>query len=270
MTKLIAEIGWNHMGNLKIAKQMIKSAKNCGADYVKTQIFDTKYLNKGPWDKDGRRNIYTKAQLNEKKYESLFKYANKIGIKLFSSVVNKHGVNLLKKFQKDIIKIPSAHNRDTNLILYALKNFKKVIVSLGASNLNDTKKIINLTKKNKFKKKLILFHCVSTYPCKFNQINLPKIKYLRKYFDKIGFSDHTENIYASVLSLKYDPIMIEKHFTINKRLPGRDNKLSILPDELQAIRKFINISNETKMFHGFNFLKEEKIIRKIYSKRWSN
>ena len=63
MTKLIAEIGWNHMGNLKIAKQMIKSAKNSGADYVKTQIFDTKYLNKGPWDNDGRRNIYKKAFL---------------------------------------------------------------------------------------------------------------------------------------------------------------------------------------------------------------
>ena len=57
MTQLIAEIGWNHMGNLKIAKQMIKSARDSGASYVKTQIFDTRYLNPGPWDKDGRRKI---------------------------------------------------------------------------------------------------------------------------------------------------------------------------------------------------------------------
>ena len=270
MTKLIAEIGWNHMGNLKIAKQMIKSAKNSGADYVKTQIFDTKYLNKGPWDNDGRRNIYKKAQLNKKKYQSMFRYANKIGIKLFSSVVNKHGIDLLKKIQKNIIKIPSAHNRDIDLICYALKNFKKVIISLGATNLNDIKKIIKLTKKKQFQKKIILFHCVSTYPCKFDKINLPKISYLKNYYDKIGFSDHTENIYASILSLKYDPIMIEKHFTINKRLPGRDNQLSILPKELAEIRKFIDISKKTKLFRGFSFLKEEKIIRKIYSKRWSD
>ncbi len=269
MTQLIAEIGWNHMGNLKIAKQMIKSARDSGASYVKTQIFDTRYLNPGPWDKDGRRQIYKKAQLTKDKYKTLYNYSKKIGIKLFSSVVNKHGVDLLKNFQKDIIKIPSAHNRDIELIQYCLKHFKNVIVSLGATNLNDIKKIIKLNKKKIYKNKLILFHCVSVYPCKFDQINLPKIKYLKNHYHKIGFSDHTESIYASVLSLKYNPLMIEKHFTINKNLPGRDNKLSILPKELNEIKKFIEISSKSFKFKGLKFLKEEKVIRNIYSKRWS-
>ena len=269
MTKLIAEIGWNHMGNINIAKKMIKSAKNNGADYVKTQIFDTKYLTPGPWDKDGRKKIYWKAQLTKKKYGILHKYSKKIGIKLFSSVVNKKGVDLLKNFQNSLIKIPSAHNRDLDLINYSLKYFRKVIISLGATNLNDIKKIIRISKKRGNKNKIILLHCVSVYPCTTEEVNLPKINMLKKYYSKIGFSDHTENIYSSVLSLKFNPIMIEKHFTIDQKLPGRDNKLSILPDQLNQIKTFIKISNKSKKFNGFGFLKGEKIIRDVYSKRWS-
>ena len=270
MTKLIAEIGWNHMGNISIAKKMIKSAKDNGADFVKTQIFDTKFLAPGPWDKDGRKNIYKKAQLTKKKYGYLQQYSKKIGIKLFSSVVNKKGVDLLKNFQRNLVKIPSAHNRDYELIEYSLKYFKKVIISLGATNLKDIKKIISISKNKKYKNKLILLHCVSVYPCNFNEINIKKIDVLKNYFNQIGFSDHTENIYASVLALKYEPLFIEKHFTISKKLPGRDNKISILPEELREIKKYILISKKLQKFKGFNFLKKEKIIRDVYSKRWVN
>lgn len=267
MTKLIAEIGWNHMGNLSTAKKMIRSAYQNGADLVKTQIFDTKYLNKGPWDNDGRREIYNKAQLNEKKYKILYEYSKNIGTKLFASVVNKQGIDLVKKFQRNIIKIPSAHNRDYELIKYSMENFKEVIVSLGASNLTEVKKLIKISKN--LESKLVLLHCVSTYPCKFENINLPKIKILKEIYKNIGFSDHSENIYASVLSLQYNPIYIEKHFTINQNLPGRDNKLSILPSELREIKKFIKISKKTSKYHGVNFFEKEKIIREIYSKRWA-
>ena len=78
MTKLIAEIGWNHMGNMNLAKKMILEAKKNGADLVKTQVFNTKYLKKGPWDKDGRTQIYKKAELNLEKYNELFNYSKKI------------------------------------------------------------------------------------------------------------------------------------------------------------------------------------------------
>ena len=77
MTKIIAEIGWNHMGNLSLAKKMILAAKKNGADLVKTQIFNTKNLKNGPWDNDGRREIYQKAELN-KKYKELYNYSKKL------------------------------------------------------------------------------------------------------------------------------------------------------------------------------------------------
>ena len=83
----------------------------------------------GPWDKDGRKSIYKKAQLTKKKIWLFTKIFKKIGIKLFSSVVNKNGVDLLKNFQKNLVKIPSAHNRDYELIEYSLKYFKSNYIS---------------------------------------------------------------------------------------------------------------------------------------------
>lgn len=270
MTKIIAEIGWNHLGNLNLAKKMIMMAKLNGADFVKTQIFDTKYLNPGPWDHDGRKNIYKKAQLDQNKYRQLFNFAKKNKIKFFASVVNKHGVDLLKKFQDDIIKIPSAHNRDLGLIKYSLDRFKKVIISLGSMNKKDLNKLLKLINKKRYCNKSILFYCVSVYPCDFKYLNLNLINYLKKKHKYIGFSDHTSGIIASALSLKFNPVMIEKHFTINKKLPGRDNALAILPSDLKMLKSFVDINkiiNKNKK--SFNYIKKEEIIRKIYSKRWS-
>ena len=85
-TKLIAEIGWNHMGDMNLAKQMIKSAQKSGADMIKTQIFNVNNLRPGPWDTDGRRSIYEKAQLNLNQYAELREYANSLNITFFASV----------------------------------------------------------------------------------------------------------------------------------------------------------------------------------------
>ena len=133
MTKIIAEIGWNFLGDIKLAKKMIKAAKDNGADFVKTQIFSVKNLKPGSWDSDGRRKIYLKAQLTEKKYKILHDYSKRIKVGFFSSVVNKAGVDILKKFQKKYIKIASAESRNYELIKYASKYFKNIIISTGAT-----------------------------------------------------------------------------------------------------------------------------------------
>ena len=97
MTKIIAEIGWNHMGDLKLAKKMIMSAKKNGADLIKTQIFDPKTLKPGPWDHDGRREIYNKAMLTSSKYELLINFAKKNKIVFFTSVMNVKGAKMVLK-----------------------------------------------------------------------------------------------------------------------------------------------------------------------------
>lgn len=265
MTKIIAEIGWNHMGNLSLAKKMIFQAKKNGADIVKTQIFNVQNLKKGPWDKDGRREIYKKAQLDKNKYKELFKYAKKINCKFFASAMSIKDAELIKNVNNDLIKIPSMESRNFPLINYCARNFRNVIISSGTSKF---KEIIKSCEKIP-KKKLTILHCVSSYPCNFSDVNLPKINLFKKFFKNVGFSDHTQGVEASILSLKYNPIYIEKHFTIDNSLPGRDNKFAILPYNLKTLKDFIEKNKLIDQFKGKDYLKCEIEARKIYSGRWS-
>ena len=118
MTKIIAEIGWNHMGDMELAKEMITAANDSGADIVKTQTFDVRRLKEGPWDTDGRREIYEKAQLNLEQYIELRDYCNKIEIQFMSSVFSIDDAKLLQKVETDMVKIPSMESRNVKLINY--------------------------------------------------------------------------------------------------------------------------------------------------------
>lgn len=265
MTKIIAEIGWNHMGNLKLAKKMIIAAKKNGADYVKTQIFSTKNLKEGPWDKDGRRQIYEKAQLTDEKYKILKKFCKNKKINFFTSVFNVNDAIRVSKIHKDIIKIPSTEARNYKLLNFCNKKFKKILVSTGTLTANEIKRIPQYIRK----KKLTLLHCVSSYPCKFENSNLPKINFLKKFSKSVGFSDHTSGVMASIISLTHNLEYIEKHFTVDKKLPGRDNKFAILPSELFELKEAIEISKKANKNLGNNYLNCEKETRKIYYGRWA-
>ena len=129
---------------------------------------------------------------------------------------------------------------------------------------------------NGYKKKLILMHCVSSYPCEPSRANLPKINLLRGLCEQtpglekfeIGYSDHCEGIEVAKQSLEYGVDWIEKHFTIDKNLPGRDNKFSILPDEMSELNNYIKTREETSQFLGEDYQDIEYETRKNYTGRW--
>ena len=105
--KIIAEIGWNHMGNISLAEKMIKAASKSGADYAKFQTWRVKNLKPGPWDKDGRREIYKKAELSKEDYLKLNKICKKYKINFLTSLFNHLDFELIKKLNLKKIKIPS-------------------------------------------------------------------------------------------------------------------------------------------------------------------
>lgn len=117
-------------------------------------------------------------------------------------------------------------------------------------------------------KKLTLLHCISSYPCKEENANLPKINHLKKYSKSIGYSDHTQGISTAILAIPFGLSFIEKHFTIDKSLPGRDNKFAILPEELSELKKNIELYKKVNIDHGENYLTCEEEARKVYSRRW--
>ena len=265
MTNLIAEIGWNHMGDMKLAKEMISAARESGADFAKFQTWSVDRLKSGVWDTDGRREIYEKAELDLDKHLELKEYCDKNDIGFMSSVFSVQDAELLKEVVTDYVKIPSFESRNEILILHCLKYFNHLLISTGTSTWDEMKLITSFLNSDRFS----LLHCVSSYPCNFDIINLPRIDDLKKLHSSVGFSDHTQGIEASVLSLGYGVEYIEKHFTIDNDLPGRDNKFAILPDEMKRLSEYIKISDRAMDSKGTDYQKCELDSRENYTGRFN-
>ena len=112
-------------------------------------------------------------------------------------------------------------------------------------------------------------HCVSSYPTPPENVNLPRIKSLKKICKSVGYSGHLKGISDALGSLEYDPHYIEKHFTIDNKLPGRDNKFSILPHQMKILSLYIKEYKKIKKFKGNNFQNIEKDVRENYRNRWN-
>jgi N,N'-diacetyllegionaminate synthase len=266
-TKLIAEIGWNHMGSISLAKKMIISAKKSGADFCKFQSWSEGGLKQGAWDIDGRREIYKKAQLNLEKHRILKNFCEKNNIVFFSSAFNLAGAKLLKKINTPIIKIPSHEVNNLELIKYCLKNFKSVLISLGACTRSE---IIKISKLRYFKSRAKLLHCVSSYPLKEENVNIPKFRFLQMKYKNVGYSGHLGTIDDAIAAITLGATYVEKHFTINKKLPGRDNKFALLPDEFKKISDYRNNFFLMSKNKGLNLQACERDIYKNYRGRWGN
>ena len=132
-TKVIAEIGWNHMGDIDIAKKMIKAAKQSGADYAKFQTWRVKNLKNGPWDSDGRRQIYEKAELSKEEHIMLKDFCESNKIEFLSSAFSIPDAQLLKEINCKSVKIPSFESRNHQLISFCNKHFDTIIMSCGTS-----------------------------------------------------------------------------------------------------------------------------------------
>lgn len=263
---IIAEIGWNFLGDLKLAKKMVDNAVDAGCKYIKFQIWDPKNLIAGPWDNDGRRAIYNKSYLDHDKYEELYNYCSEKKVNCFASIFDQDGYNLLKKISRSYIKIPSTEAYDLDLIKKSLNDFENVIVSTGALKKNE---LDNLIKLKKFKN-LSLLHCVSSYPLEYKNLNFDKFHYLKKNFENVGYSGHAEGIEDAIYALSHGAVIVEKHFTIDRSLDGRDNKFAILPSQLKIIcdfeAKIQEINKNTKKDLGLQDI--ELDVFKNYRGRW--
>lgn len=264
--KIIAEIGWNHMGNMALAKKMILSAKKNGADIAKFQYWDPKNLKEGPWDFDGRREIYNKAFLTEKKIIFLKNFCKRNSIKFLISIFGSSSVELIKKLKIKEIKIPSHEVANKRLIGFAAKKFEKIYFSTGASNEKEIIYANKVFKKNK--KNFYLMHCVSSYPCPSEKINLPRMNWLKKLHYQVGLSDHTDSTIVPSISVALGASVIEKHFTTDNSLPGRDNKFALNPEKFKSMVQNIREAEKTLISKGNKFQSSEKDIIKSYRGRW--
>jgi|TARA_B110000483_G_scaffold237402_1_gene312109 N-acetylneuraminate synthase len=249
---VIAEIGCNHKGDLNLAKKLIKSAAQCGADYAKFQKRDNRYLLKDDYFKPhpNPMNSYGSnygehrefLEFNIKQHKILFLECLKNKIKYSVSVWEKKSAEdiVKSKLKLDYVKVPSACNLDFELLEYlALKFKKKIHLSLGMTTAEETNKIYNFFKKHKREKDLIFYSCTSSYPSEFKDICLLEISKLKKKYgnkvDKISFSGHHKGIAVDVAAYTLGAVFIERHFTLDRTWKGTDHAASLEPDGLNKL-----------------------------------
>lgn len=247
---IIAEAGINHNGDIKIAKRMIDAAKRAGVDAVKFQTFKTKNLvtknaktAEHQTDSKGKSQyeILKSFELKEDDFVKLSKYAKEKGIMFLSSPFDRESVDLLEKLKVPAFKIASSEITNFPLLRYIARKRKPIILSTGMANLDEIREALDVIF-NEGNKEVILLHCISAYPAKMEELNLRAIESLKRSFNlPVGFSDHTENILASLVAVAVGACVVEKHFTLDKNLPGPDHKFSLEPDELKEMVRTIRL-----------------------------
>ncbi len=266
MTRLIAEIGWNHMGDMSLAEQMISEASRSGADYAKFQTWNVNRLKAGPWDTDGRKEIYEQACLSLDDHKLLQDLCVKHKIEFLSSAFSVEDASLLQKIGCEKVKIPSFEIANYDLLSYCGDNFSHIFISTGTATYSEIEKACSILESSNH---FTMFHCVSTYPCDPEISNLTRINYLKNLHPDIGYSDHTFGVEVSKVAVSFNISHIEKHFTIDHELPGRDNKFAILPREMKELSNFISIFNQSMIPHGIDYQISESETRSLYRGRFS-
>lgn len=264
----VAEIGWNFIGDLNLAKEMISAAAKSGATHVKFQLWSETNLSKGAWDNDGRREIYKKAQLTDESVSELSSYAYEHGVTPFFSVFSLKDAKRLISHGAAIVKIPSHEAYNLELVKYCLDNFECVIGSCGAISEAELNAFVNLFQQAKGANNWLL-HCVSGYPLAPDQVNFPKLLWLKERFENIGFSDHTNDVLTPSIAVGLGAQMIEKHFTTDHNLPGRDNKFALDPGQFSEMVSNCDHALKTTLSSGLGIAECERDIVINYRGRWS-
>lgn len=248
---IIAEIGCNHNGNPEIAHQLVEKAKECGVDAVKFQTFKaseliSRYAPKADYQKkttgeDGNQLEMTrKLELPQEEFLKLRDYAESLGLITFSTPFDMDSIAFLEAEGQKIWKIPSGEITNLPYLERIAKikiDGKQIILSTGMSTMEEIKQAVSILLRYEQKENLVILHCNTEYPTPDEDVNLSGIDSLHEAFPdiKIGFSDHSVGAVAAIGAVMKDICLIEKHFTLDKNMPGPDHKASATPEELAEL-----------------------------------
>lgn len=243
---VIAEAGVNHNGKLNLALKLIDAAKDAGADAVKFQTFKAEdvvtaqgkmagYQKKNTGKSESQLAMIKKLEIR-KGWRKIANYCKKKNIIFLSS---PHGgfnsVDLLESLGVPAFKFGSGELTNLPLLEYAAKLNKPIILGTGMATMEEIKKAISCIKKTG-NNKIIVLHCTTNYPCSFNEVNLRAMQTMMRELNVLtGYSDHTLSTQVPIMAATMDACVIEKHFTLSKKMPGPDHIASLEPEELKKM-----------------------------------
>ena len=247
-TIIIAEAGVNHNGNYEMALRMVDEAKRAGADYVKFQtakpelVISTfapkaEYQKETTGDGESQLEMCKAIHLPLTDYKPLKDYCDKVGIGFMSTPFDLVSIDLLEPLDMDYYKIPSGEITNLPYLRKIAAKGRPVIMSTGMSELPEIEAAIKVLEDGGLKREqIILLHCNTQYPTPMADVNLRAMLDIRDSLHvRVGYSDHTQGIEVPIAAVAMGAEVIEKHFTLDKTLPGPDHKASLEPQELKAM-----------------------------------
>ncbi|MCR9140702.1 MAG: N-acetylneuraminate synthase [bacterium] len=245
---LIAEAGVNHNGDLELAKRLIHAAAEAGADYVKFQTFVAERLvtldaAKAPYQKETtgsdetQYNMLKKLELSEEMHVALMAECESQGIRFLSTGFDIQSVEYLHRLDLGLFKIPSGEITNVPYLRRIASFGTPVILSTGMATMMEVESAIEcLLQGGAERSDITVLHCTTDYPADFRDVNLKAMQTIRDAFGvSVGYSDHTPGIEVSLAAVALGATVIEKHFTVDRTLPGPDQKASLEPDELRNL-----------------------------------
>ncbi len=274
---LIAEIGINHNGSLKLAKKMIDLAKDCGFDFVKFQKRNPeistpegqkKIMRNTPWGYITYLDYKKKIEFGFKEFKHIDIYCKKKKIKWFASAWDLESQTFLKKFNLRYNKVASAMVTNLKLINKIAKEKKLTFISTGMSSIKDISNCLKIFKKEKCK--FVLMHCVSTYPCPPERLNLSMIQTLKKKFKcEVGYSGHESDVSPTILAYFLGAKYIERHITLDRTMWGTDQAASLAEPGMKSLSSIL-FKMQKVLGNGIKKISsEEKNLLKKF-KYWEN
>ena len=247
-TLIIAEAGVNHNGDLELAKQLIDAAAEAGADLVKFQTFNADrqvtrtakkadYQTQTTGNKESQHEMLRRLELTEKIHHELIAHCAGRNIGFFSTGFDIESVDLLLSLGQDHFKIPSGEITNLPYLRHIGQLRKSIILSTGMATLGDIDAAIDvLEQAGTARAQITVLHCTTEYPTPMNEVNLRAMQSIHTAFGvAVGYSDHTQGIEVAIAAVAMGATVIEKHFTLDRNLPGPDHKASLEPEELKAM-----------------------------------
>lgn len=251
-TLVIAEAGVNHNGDLELAKQLIDAAAEAGADWVKFQTFSADrlvtteakkahYQAESTAADESQHAMLRGLELTRAMHETLIAHCKLRGIRFFSTAFDTESLDLLVDLGLESFKVPSGEITNLPYLRHVGRYGKSVILSTGMSTLGDIEAALDvLENAGTPRAKITVLHCNTEYPTPMRDVNLRAMITIREAFGvAVGYSDHTLGIEIATAAVALGATVIEKHFTLDRALPGPDHKASLEPDELKAMVRAI-------------------------------
>lgn len=247
---IIAEAGVNHNGSFEIAKQLVDKAVEAGVDVIKFQTFKAEKLvskvakqaeyqkqNIGSEADDSQYSMLKKLELSEQDHQALIGYCQKKRIIFFSTAFDLESIDYLHSLKLGLWKIPSGEITNYPYIKKIAQYGEPVILSTGMCELDDVSAAMNVLLNNGVKhEQIAVLHCNTEYPTPYEDVNLKAMLELQDLYKvKVGYSDHTRGIEVPIAAVALGATVIEKHFTLDRNMPGPDHKASLEPGELKAM-----------------------------------